>query len=710
MGLHNIKGPQRRSTSKTDWKEYTKDLTIAFSNNNNINITNINELESSVTKFYDIINKVNNKHCPITTPKDKPVFNRWWNTDLAEMADKTSKAFKTYKKQRTQESRNTYKELKANYTKMLKKAQCKSFREFVHETSSLSDMARLNKILNKTKSHQIGMLQNPDGSLSHAPEESCDILLAHAFKGSTKLTTEATKSDDDIITESDLKGNFQPIKLPWLSVDSLREAIFRFNPKKAPGPDLITARMMRYFPDSVLNYLIKIYEASLTSSYTPQIWLKSRTVFVPKPGKDSTKPNAYRPIGLLSVLFKLLERLILDQLNDTDLNDNPLHITQHGFRKGHSTETALHRVVNHIEKAINQPKGVAIMLLLDVEGAFDNIHPHKVAKLMRKRGMNPVFVDWYENYLINRFTIVEIKGLILIRKLFYGTPQGGILSPIIWNIYIDELLIRLEVATVLTNAYADDVNLVKTGFFPQLEYLKREMQKAIVICEQWADEMGLKLSHPKTECIIIRKSTRKYNTSPLLINNLPITYVTSCKYLGLTFTSTLSWSKHIQEKIVKVRKLLHATRSSLSRSWGPSPYLIRWSYTQCIRPILTYGCFIWGKSLVGTLRGKMASLQRQALMQCGNFRDKTPLEALNVIFGVKPIHLYVKELLVRANLRFKQTYLCSMREPSVYGHWNYSERLFNNVQIDLENSDFYYNKFPVPNYRTEIDLHQIVSQ
>ena len=109
---------------------------------------------------------------------------------------------------------------------------------------------------------------------------------------------------------------------------------------------------------------------------------------------------------------------------------------------------------------------------------------------------------------------------------------------------------------------------------------------------------------------------------------------------------------------------------------------------------------------MGTIRGKMASLQRQALMQCGNFRDKTPLEALNVICVVKPIHLYVKELLVRANLRFKQTYLCSMREPSVNGHWNYSERLFNNVQIDLENSDFYYNKFPVPNYSTEIDLHQ----
>ena len=115
---------------------------------------------------------------------------------------------------------------------MLKKAQCKSFREFVHETSTLSDMARLNKILNKTKSHQIGMLQKPDGSLSHDPEESCNILLDHALKGSTKLTSEATKSDD-IITESDLKGNFQSIKLPWLSVDSLREAIFRFNPKKA---------------------------------------------------------------------------------------------------------------------------------------------------------------------------------------------------------------------------------------------------------------------------------------------------------------------------------------------------------------------------------------------------------------------------------------------------------------------------------------------
>ena len=202
------------------------------------------------------------------------------------------------------------------------------------------------------------------------------------------------------------------------------------------------------------------------------------------------------------------------------------------------------------------------MLLLDVEGAFDNVHPHKVANLMRKRGMNSMFVDWYENYLINRFTIVLIKGLKLIRKLFLGTPQGGILSPIIWNIYIDELLIRLEAVRVLTNAYADDVNLIKSGLLEQLPYMYQEMQRAITICEQWALDLGLKLSHSKTECIIIRKSTKKINISPLRLNNQPITYVNTCKYLGLIFTTNLSWSKHIQEKIKKVRKIIHATRSS----------------------------------------------------------------------------------------------------------------------------------------------------
>ena len=298
MGLHNIKGPQRRSTSKTDWKAYTKDLAAAFSNTNNININNINDLEGSITKFYDLINNVNNKHCPITTPRVESVFNRWWNTELAEMSDKTTKAFRKYKHTKREQDRNNYKELKSTYTKMLKKAQCKSFREFVHATSTVSEMARPNKILTKTKSHQIGMLQRPDGSISHDPEESCDILLNHTFKESVKLNSDRTKSDYDIQIESDLKGDFNPTNLPWLTVDSLREAIFRFNPKKSPGPDLITGRMMRYFPDSVLNYLIKLYEATLTSSYTPQVWLRSRTVFIPKPGKDSTKPNAYRPIGL----------------------------------------------------------------------------------------------------------------------------------------------------------------------------------------------------------------------------------------------------------------------------------------------------------------------------------------------------------------------------------------------------------------------------
>ena len=178
----------------------------------------------------------------------------------------------------------------------------------------------------------------------------------------------------------------------------------------------------------------------------------------------------------------------------------------------------------------------------------------------------------------------------------------------------------------------------------------------------------------------------------------------TAKYLGVYYHYRLKWEYHIKKQTEKVRKLIMMTRSSLGQSWGPSPYLLHWCYKQCLRPIFTYACFIWGKGFTGKLVEKADSFQRQALMQCGNFREKTPTQALNVILGVPPIKIFVNELITKTHLRFKFKYTSLRVPPADNGHWNYSEELFQPIGHDLDASDFCNIKRPPAGFGVDLEF------
>ena len=187
--------------------------------------------------------------------------------------------------------------------------------------------------------------------MASTPDESLGLLLDRCFKDSVPITNDNLH---DYAFTGIPPAPWHAPSLPRKTIPIIQEEIKSFKSGKAPGPDHITPKMLKHFPPSLLTRLSLIFDACWFSGYTPTQWLESQTIFIPKEGKHPTSPKSQRPIGLLSLLFKLFEKLIHRHLKTTVLKDNPLDFSQHGFRNHFSTETALHDVVGNLENTLKK--------------------------------------------------------------------------------------------------------------------------------------------------------------------------------------------------------------------------------------------------------------------------------------------------------------------------------------------------------------------
>ena len=189
---------------------------------------------------------------------------------------------------------------------------------------------------------------------------------------------------------------------------------------------------------------MRLFRASLALNYIPQTWRKVRAVFIPKPGRTSyTDPKDYRPISLSSFLLKWIEKLLNRLIRDTVLKVNPLHPLQFAYQAGKSTETAHHYLISKIEKAISN-KEVALATFLDIAGAFDNTSFDAIMVAANKRGVDSTCVRWIHSMLRTRqisSTLFDTERVVVAER---GCPQGGVLSPLLWCLVVDEILDSLN--------------------------------------------------------------------------------------------------------------------------------------------------------------------------------------------------------------------------------------------------------------------------
>ena len=259
----------------------------------------------------------------------------------------------------------------------------------------------------------------------------------------------------------------------------------------------------------------------------------------------------FRPVSNLSVFSKLTERAVQAQLLN-HLNKNKLFDPhQSAYRAGHSTETALLKVANDLISALDK-KHVTILSLLDLSAAFDTIdHTILLQRLERSYGITGTTLAWIESYLKDRNQQVQVKGVrSSATALSYGVPQGSVLGPILFIMYMKPISDLIGRHAVVHESFADDTQLHKSDVISKLPSIVTTMENCILELKDWMTQNKLQFNDQKTELMLLIPPSLKNNPSlpkSMSIGDIEISFSAEVRNLGVIFDQSMSFDAHISQ-------------------------------------------------------------------------------------------------------------------------------------------------------------------
>lgn len=379
--------------------------------------------------------------------------------------------------------------------------------------------------------------------------------------------------------------------------------LLKLNVKKSTGPDNIPNNFLRRYAEQIAPFLTRLFMLSLNSGVIPDDWRIARIVPVHKKGDRLDYAN-YRPVSITSACSKLMEHVVANYIKDFLAHRSLLTPCQHGFRKGMSTTTQLVLTVNEIAQVLDK-SGQVDMLCLDFSKAFDKVpHAELIYKLKCLNLPLPI-VRWISDYLRNRKQFVEIKNCASrVLPVTSGVPQGSVLGPLLFLIYVNDL-VDVVPEDVTIKLFADDCIILKEIVSEDSHIA---LQKSLRGINEWCTRWGMVLNSDKT---VLLRVTRKKHPSiyTYVLHDKPVLEVSKYKYLGVTFTNKLTWSEHISDISKSALRKLWFLKRRLKN--GPvSTRLL--AYNVCIRSKLEYAAVVWD-SFTKKDSQQLENIQRKAV-------------------------------------------------------------------------------------------------
>ena len=633
---------------KTHWGIFNSELEkqIQF-------FANSEDLDSKVEQLNIAIKLAYDKSCPVIYKKGNNTDLPWWNNDLEKMKKTRARLKRRYHNERNEENRVLLNEAKATYRKAMNKARREQWENYCENMEKIGVVARIHKVMKNGKMAEIGTLRKDNGEYTSNETETLEELF-------TKLLPTLQNNDN---SGMDI-GNIPNLGLTDEIIDkivnptTLEAALAAFDPYKSPGFDGIYPVMLQKSLVTLGAYIIEIFKLSLKTGKLAKQWLKVKTVFIPKPGKtDYTIAKSFRPISLMSFMLKTLERLIYWHLQNEHLHRIPLNEKIYSYREGVSTETALHEVTQKIEKAFVK-KHMVLAVYLDISGAFSNTATHSLTNALVRRGVEKEIIGWTNHFLTCRTATANIGLVTMDREVNNGCPEGGILSPPLFNCVASEAVdLFNEVPGTDCYGYADDIKLMVVG--NDIMDMGRQMQAAINKLMTWACLNNLKFNPDKTKAMLYTRKHKVVGRPILNIDGKTIEYVDTFKYLGVHFDTKLNWTFHLEKLIKMAQASLMTARNLVGRYWGLTPKVTKWIYTALVRPMITYGSIVWVTALrKSNICKKFNSLQRMACKMITSAIHSTPTAGMEILLGLLPLAEHIKLTATSTSVRMTRS-----------GHW-----------------------------------------
>lgn len=372
----------------------------------------------------------------------------------------------------------------------------------------------------------------------------------------------------------------------------------------------VQIKPVKYVIDAIAPCLNYIFNLVLEFGCFPSRMKKAKISVIFK-GGEKNNLNNYRPVSILPVFSKGLEKIIFSRVNNFFSKHDILIDSQHGFRQGKSTETALLTMKELIIKNIEGNR-LTLGVFIDYSKAFDYINHEILLKKLHTYGVRGVAQSLLQSYLYDRKQCVAIDNNISSSKLVTaGVPQGSVLGPFLFNVYINDVVQQDSNAVYVI--YADDMSLFISGWDTNEIILKAERELSKLW--HWSNANGLKINTNKSKAILF-KTTHKQTQiiHDLLLGDTSIEIVNKHRILGVTFCANMTWTDHIEA----LAKSLSSATGALSRCQHILPYNAKLHiYHALFNSHINYCTLVWGTTTAGNVHTILV-LQKKAIRYIAN--------------------------------------------------------------------------------------------
>ena len=602
---------------------------------------NIGDVDFSFESFLKKFNEILDKHAPykkLSLQEVKLSYKPWITTGiLSSIKNKNRihrKVIRAKDPVRKTNLENEYRLYKTQLNKTLKASKSMHYQKFfeINKPNQRKTWEGIREIINikQTKGQIINALSNGDDIISEN-NKIAEKFNNHFCKISETIANEIPKGKNKF---SDyLKNQIeQSFFISPTSSDEIESQIKHIKNHKASGPNSIPTTIFKKFGKNISVPLTELINLSFNQGQFPAV-LKIASVTPTFKKGDKLDVNNYRPIPLISNISKVTEKLIHKRLNSFLEHNNIFYSFRFGFRDNHSTTHALIKMTDQIKEACN--RGLyACGIYLDLKKAFDTVNHKILLSKLNHYGIRSIANDWFKSFLANRTQYTNINGSNSNpEKVMYGVPQGSVLGPLLFIIFINDLNVSIKSSKV--HHFADDTNLLLIN--KSLKQIKKLVNHDLV---QWLRSNKISLSTSKTEILLFRpkgKTITKHLN--FRISGERIKTSTIVKHLGVLLHEHLNWQPHIDSLVTKLSKAVSLL--SKIRYYVPR-YLLRTIYFSIFNSHMIYTCQIWGQNKCKIK--KISELQDKAI-RIINFKQKNyPVAELYKNSRILKLSDYIKLL------------------------------------------------------------------
>ncbi len=551
-----------------------------------------NESNTAYELFTQKFNEVINYTMPIKKIKlDSRVYNKpWITTGLLTSIVNKNKMYKQIKITGDIALEEKYKKMKNQLGKLLKLAEKNYFKSTLNKNKG--NLKKLWQTLN----HIISKKKNVHNKITFKYQDKLidnDIDIANNFNNyflnvAKDICKKIPEQKRDPLFY--MKNNIEN-SMFWdpTNENEISEIISKMK-NSSCGHDGIDSKILKAVKHEILTPLMHICNLSFIQGTIPDNLKIAKVIPILKKGDCSLFSN-YRPISILPAISKIIEKLAYKRIIHFLDQNNILNNNQFGFRKNRSTDMAIQTLVDKFHETIEKDE-IMVGIFIDLSRAFDTIAHGILLRKLHFYGIRGASLKWIEDYLTNRKQYVEYNNSKSnLGKISIGVPQGSILGPLLFLIYVNDIsCISEKISCIL---FADDTNIFTTG--KTLSDISVKINNELKFVNEWLHCNKLSLNISKTHYMIMSSPGKRFKPDECVINmdGHIIDHVKETKFLGIIIDDKFTWKNHIDYICNKTAKGMGILLRARQMVYGETLHVL---YNTLIKPHFTYCITIWGNT------------------------------------------------------------------------------------------------------------------